>query len=224
MSRIKTSYTTREATIFACKDIAKAFNENIFELSRVRKEWTPGYAQELKCKIDQIIDKYYKERRELKKDSGWQEFAVVAIRDLSLFRAELKVDFKEDKSFLKTMLKQLGYNDHYDKAKNGSQQGLTALLCNFKHGMDEQMVEKVTTKGIDKKLVNRILGYANEMQYCCMDFINEKNICEEKAKEEEKAIYKEVKDICRIASSYYMLEPQKKEMFSFSKVLRGAQS
>ena len=52
---------TSTVTILACQKIAKAFKENIYELSSIRKEWEPAYATSLNIWIDDTLEKYYVE-------------------------------------------------------------------------------------------------------------------------------------------------------------------
>ncbi|MCA1759264.1 MAG: hypothetical protein LC658_05810, partial [Bacteroidales bacterium] len=50
---------TSTVTILACQKIAKTFKENIYELSRIRKDWDPGYATSINVWVNDTIEKYY---------------------------------------------------------------------------------------------------------------------------------------------------------------------
>ena len=50
---------TGTATILTCRKIAQSFSENIYELSSIRRNWSPEYAASLKSRIDSIMNQYF---------------------------------------------------------------------------------------------------------------------------------------------------------------------
>src|SRR6056297_292164 len=98
----KTICPTSTATILACQKIAKSFRENIYELSRIRKEWDPEFAISLNVWINDTIEKYYSGGVDTiyeKKYREWHEVMVAGLQSLKIIRASVKVDFRNDKTF-----------------------------------------------------------------------------------------------------------------------------
>ena len=107
---------TRVATILACQKIARSFRENIYELSRVRKDWDPEYAISLNVWIDDVIEKHFEDHADVLEDDRyikWHEIMVAVLQHLKVLRASIKVDFKNDKPFLKEFFKRTGYTDYF---------------------------------------------------------------------------------------------------------------
>lgn len=224
MSESKANQCASTATIYACQKVAKTFKENIFELSHVRKEWTPDYAQSLKTKIESTIQKHF-DQKQLKGNlpENWEEIPMTVVRDLSLLRAEIKVDFKEDKAFQKKVFNELGYSEFFSEARNGDYMSLFYLLCTFRQTMTTEYQQVITAKGIHKDLPKRIIDAANKIiqNEDCIEWFKRRELVNNLAEKEVSVLHNEIKNICRIASSYYMLEPAKKEKFCFYKVLRN---
>ena len=81
------------ATILTCKKIAQSFNENIYELSAIRNEWTPVYAAQLRSRIKGVLETYFiddKRSCEEEKRNHLNESMIAALKDLGVFRALLK--------------------------------------------------------------------------------------------------------------------------------------
>ena len=101
---------TSTVTILACQHIAKTFRENIYELSRIRKDWDPGYATSINVWVNDTIEKYYSEAEEdIDKEAfiEWHEIMVAGMQSLKVLRASIKVDFKDNKPFLKSCFENL---------------------------------------------------------------------------------------------------------------------
>src|SRR5690606_15804433 len=109
------------ATLMACRSIAQAFAENIFELSHLRASWSVDYARNLKKRIQEGKGEHFSEEGHLhsEKIRDWREMIISALTDLALVRASVRVDFKEDPAFIKEVVDKLGYTDYFSDAKNG---------------------------------------------------------------------------------------------------------
>ena len=111
---------TGTATILTCRKIAQSFSENIYELSSVRRNWSPDYAKNLKGRIDAIMNHYFTHESlsdHLEMHGQFYELMIAALKDVSVFRAQLKVDFKTDKAFLNETFDTLGYVDFFSDAR-----------------------------------------------------------------------------------------------------------
>lgn len=215
---------TSTATILVCQKIAKSFKENIYELSSVRDEWDPEYATSLNVWIEDTIEKHYTDSLGALEDvryRQWHEIMVAGLQHLKVLRASMKVDFKNDKEFLREFFKKMGYIDFFSDAKNGDHLSLYKFLKVFAKNMDEETRQKIVKKGSLDSLFDKILMCShriNEFEDCfvALEGDSELNIY---GKKEVVQIYAAIKDICRIAIAYYHFEPEKRCQFNYYKVL-----
>ena len=215
---------TGTATILTCRKIAQSFSENIYELSSIRRNWSPEYAGNLKDRIEMIMNQYFTYETlvdHLEKNGKFYDLMIAALKDISVFRAELKVDFKHDKEFLNTTFENLGYVDYFSEAKNGDHFSLYKMMSTFRRNMTPELQHIIIARGIDQNLLNRLLSYRKELAELknCFDISHGKDQLSADLKREINAIYSEVKDICRIASAYYEFDPAQRDRFNFYKVM-----
>jgi len=215
---------TGTATILTCRKIAQSFSENIYELSSIRRNWSPEYADNLKERINKIMDQYFTQESlmdHLEKHSQFYDLMIAALRDTSIFRAQLKVDFSHDKDFLKKTFDDLGYADYFSDAKNGDHFSLYKMMATFRRNMTPELELVLLSRGIDKVLINRLLSYRENLAELknCFDISHGSDQLSADLKREINAIYSEVKDICRIANAYYEFDPVQRDRFCFYKVM-----
>ena len=215
---------TGTATILTCRKIAQSFSENIYELSSVRQNWSPEYAGNLKERIERIMNQYFTYESlvdHLEKHGQFYEIMIAALKDITVFRAELKVDFGHDKKFLKETFDNLGYVDYYSDAKNGDHFSLYKMMATFKRNMTLELQQIIYARGIDKNLLTRLLSYKEKLAELknCFDIAQGKDQLGAELKHEINVIYTEVKDICRIANAYYEFDPVMRDKFNFYKVM-----
>jgi hypothetical protein len=219
-----TACPTSTATILACQKIAKSFKENIYELSRIRKDWDPGYATSLNVWINDIIEKYYAESLDSiddKRYREWHEVLIAGLQSLKILRAALKVDFKKDKAFLKEVFQKLGYTEYFSDAKNGDHLSLYKFLTTFAENLDEKTRKKIAGKGVPDNLFEKILNAAKQItEYRkCFETLESENELNNYAQKEVAEIYENIQDICRIAVAYYQFDPVLRDEFNFYKVM-----
>jgi len=215
---------TSTATILACQKIAKSFKENIYELSSIRREWDPEFAVSLNVWIEDTIEKYYTGGLDGIHDEKyveWHEVMVAGLQSLKVLRASLKVDFRDDKPFLKNVFKKLGYSDYFSDAKNGDHLSLYKFLTQFKNNLDDETRKKIVNKGAPDSLFKKILESANQItEYKdCFESLEGENEISTYGQKEVAEIYQTVQDICRIAVAYYQFDPESRDKFNFYKVL-----
>lgn len=219
-----TTCPTSTATILACQKIARSFKENIYELSRIRKDWDPEYATSLNVWISDIIEKYYADSLHSiddKRYREWHEVLISGLQSLKVLRAALKVDFKKDKAFLKAVFQKLGYNDYFSDAKNGDHLSLYKFLDTFSENIDEETRKKITQKGVPDSIFEKILDAARQIKEYrqCFERLESENELNSYAQKEVAEVYEIVQDICRIAVAYYQLDPLLRDEFNFYKVM-----
>jgi len=219
-----TTCPTSTATILACRKIAKSFRENIYELSRIRKEWDPEYATSLNVWINDTIEKHYADNLDSIDDKSyreWHEVLIAGLQSLKILRAALKVDFKKDKAFLKEVFQKLGYNDYFSDAKNGDHLSLYKFLTSFAENLDEETRYKISRKGVPDSLFEKILVSASQIRDYrkCFEALESENELNSYAQKEVAEIYEIIQDICRISVAYYQFDPIKRDEFNFYKVM-----
>ncbi|MFW5832421.1 MAG: hypothetical protein ACOCVA_09205 [Prolixibacteraceae bacterium] len=219
-----TSCSTNVATILTCRKIAKSFKENIYELSSIRKEWDPEFATSLNVWIQDTIEKYYAENIngiEDEKHLDWHEAMVAALQNLKILRASMKVDFKNDKPFLKQFFKQHGYSDYFSDAKNGDHLSLCKFLLTFKENLNDDTRKKIVARGTVDSVFDKILSAANQLSNYqeCFELLEGEYQLNSYGQKEVIEIYNTIKDICRITTAYYQFEPMQRDKFNFYKVM-----
>jgi hypothetical protein len=215
---------TSTATILACQKIARTFKENIFELSSLRREWDLEYATSLNVWIDDTIEKHYADSLDAVEDERyqqWHEIMVAALQLLKVLRASLKIDFKNDKEFLKDFFEKAGYSAYFSDAKNGDHLSLFNLLKTFAANIDEATRQKIVERGTVDSLFDKILTCANRVnEYSdCFVALEGDAVLDNYGKQEVASIYSTIQDICRMAIAYYQFDADKRCGFSYYKVL-----
>lgn len=216
--------STSTVTILACQHIAKTFRENIFELSRIRKDWDPGYATSVNVWINDTIEKYYPDKIEVidkEKFEEWHEVMLTGMQSLKVIRASVKVDFKNEKPFLKDFFNKHGYSEFFSDAKNGDHRALCKFLKKFAENLNDETRRKITSKNTPDFLFEKIIDCSIRVEnfgecFECMESDAELNVY---GKKEVSEIYTTIQDICRIAMAYYQFDPVKRDQFNFYKVL-----
>jgi len=208
--------------LLASKTIAGTLGENLGDLSIARSNWNETYVSGLSTKIDKAIDDYLglDKKKELRDaTSSLAAIQAPALRDLSFMKTQIEVDFEKK---AKDIIKKLGYDKNLRNVQKGDQEALIQLLYAFKKGMNDNLKNQIVEKGTNPELVDRIIGYANQLKQA--------NVTQETLKETTKEvsneavaifneIYDEIIGICKIASNFYQYDSLKKEQFTFSKVV-----
>jgi len=215
---------TSTATILACQRIAKAFKENIYELSSIRTEWDPAYATSLNIWIDDTLEKYFVDNLDAwdeKKYREWHEVMVAGLQSLKVLRASVKVDFKGDKKFLKDFFERTGFNEYFSDAKNGDHLSMTKFLMQFSKNIDNATRKKIVSKGTPDSIFEKILKSAGDIKKFeeCFEALQGDANINNYGQKEITEIYSSIQDICRIATAYYDFDPAKRDAFSFYKTL-----
>ncbi|MDD4191125.1 MAG: hypothetical protein PHI28_07335 [Mangrovibacterium sp.] len=214
------------ATILASQKIAQSFYENIFELSRIRTDWTPEYAQQLEARIKTAKEKYLPLEtscKHPKKRPCIHDLMISSVINISVLRELIKVEFRDDPAFQKRVFQELGFNDLYSEAKNGDYRSLYYLTKSFYENMTPAMREKLVSRTIPAPLIDRVNTYYQEMKdyVSCFDLINGSMNLSDEGKRVFNEIFSEIKDICRVVSTYYMLDPVLRDQFSFFRVMHN---
>ena len=89
--------------------------------------------------------------------------------------------------------------------------------------MTPDIREKLISKTIPIPLIDRVTAYHHEMKdyVSCFDLVNGSMKLNDEGKKVIGDIFSEIKDICRVVSTYYMLNPAKRDLFSFFRVMHN---
>ena len=214
------------ATLLACRNISQAFAENIFELAHLRSGWNFQYAESLRKSVSKILEVHISdEKNQLhpEKINAWRELMISALTDLAIIRASVKVDFKEDKEFLKEFFEKVGYTQYFSDAKNGDHVSMYHFITAFAKNLTDELFEKITIGGLDRNVVLRVAENARTLDKFkdCFEVITDPNLVDDEGRILLEQVYGEIQDICRIATAYYYFDPAKRESFNFFKALRN---
>jgi len=219
-----TACPTSTVTMLACEKIAKTFKENIYELSRIRNDWDPGYATSINVWVNDTIEKYYLGNKESIDNSRfveWHDIMIAGMQSLKVLRASIKVDFKNDKPFLKNFFEKHGYTEFFSDAKNGDHLSLHKFLTTFANNLDAETRRKIISKNTPDTVIEKILNSAKQILKFteCFEALEGDAQLNSYGQKEVKEIYETIQDISRIAMAYYQFDPVKRDLFNFYKVL-----
>ena len=215
---------TSTFTILACEKIAKTFKENIYELGRIRKDWDPGYATSINVWINDTIEKYYfnsKDSIDYSQFVEWHDIMIAGMQALKVLRASVKVDFKNDKLFLKNFFEKHGYTEFFSDAKNGDHLSLYKFLTTFEKNLNYETRRKITAKNTPESVIEKVLNCARQITKFteCFETLEGETELNTYGQKEVKEIYETIQDISRIAMAYFQFDPVKRDLFNFYKVL-----
>lgn len=211
--------------LLTSKTISESFSHYLDQLSHLRANWTPEYAEDLKNRIDYAIDNYMEldERRKLREATN-HLYALQgqAISDLSSFRTQLKIDFRDEAG---EYLNDLGFNKHANSAlRLRSQEALIELLVRFKMAMNKKMKEKICSKGMNTELIDRIISFSDKIKEANTRQEVHKGKYRKLYQESNRVfddIYSEVIGICKIVRNSFPSESPLHNHFIFKKVLNN---
>jgi hypothetical protein len=153
--------------LLAAKTVIESFKANIVELSVIRTNWNEEYANQIAGKIDDAIENYLgvDKKKELRSaTSKLSAIQMPALRDMSFLKTQLEVDFSDDKTKLKEILKQLGFYNYLKQAQKKDQEALIQLLFKIKSNLTDSMRAEIISKGLSSELLDRIIGYAGQLK------------------------------------------------------------
>ena len=138
------------------------------------------------------------------------------LQSLKVLRATLKVDFKQDKKFLKTTLKKLGFSEYFEDAKSGDYLSFYKLLLAFSENLDTETRRKITEKGTPDFLFEKILVAAEKIEEykCCLESLVEESELQSKPGRVA-GIYQTIQDICASPEPIFNLTV-KRDKFNFT--------
>lgn len=146
-----------------------------------------------------------------------------ALKDLAIIKIQVDEDFKRDPARRTEIFKQLGFTNYLKDAQRKDQEALINLLYMFQKNLPGLRAE-IEAKGTDKASLDTIVGYADTLKNANISqetFKGGKKIITAEAVTEFNEIYDDLISICKIAAKFFMDEPNLKDQFTYSKVLKA---
>lgn len=205
-------------------NVADSLGRYLPELGVLRSTWTPDYVDDLKARIRDIIRKRlsFDVSGEVRKMTDRiDELRVPAIDDLYYVSDQLSID--HDEAEKEEILNSLGYSRYLEKARGGDTESVVLMLHSFHSGMTDEMREKLLSGGVSEVLIDRIIGYAEEVERANEEQENLKNKKRRFSAETRQILndlYDEIITICKIGARFYRHDPVKKDEFTYSKLLK----
>jgi hypothetical protein len=209
--------------LLACNIVADHFVANNSDLSKLRTNWTSEYATGVQTRVHTLAGNYLgiRTRDELfDATRTLMRLLGPAKEKLALIKVQIRVDFKKDPDAMNRILSRLGFT--VSNRKHLTQSEYVSMLVSFKRNLTPALIQEITAAGMKENLLTEVAAVADQ--------INEANTTQERLKGTTKeatgtvrreltALYDEIIGICKIASKYYLKDKDKKELFTFSKIL-----
>ena len=212
------------AMLLAGKVVAKNFLDNNNDLKKVKTTWTLEYVSSVVTNVDTVASNLLGKTMKTQLFESTAKLDALtspAHKDISSLKVQLDADFKKDAVNYKIMMDELGYTAYYKGVTKGSQKEVIGFLNIFARNIGKYR-DAITAKGTPAELIDRILSYneivsqANTVQEQMKTLV--KNATAENI-DQLNALYEELSSICKIASDYYKQNPEKKELFTFGKII-----
>lgn len=226
MKRKKCYSCSNVKMLIVAKIIAENFKSDIDMMSTIRYDWNAVYADNLIVRIDDAMNKLlgFDKNKDLREATS---FVKSTYKRASVFLSSLKQqiikDFKSEPDLRDEILRNLGLLKSL-KFYSKNQDLLIKNLQIIKSNLNEKQVELLTTKGVRKELIDSVIDLAVSFT----EANNKQEILKEESKEKNKgifdvfnAIYDDVIAICKIARIHYHGNSDKKELYSFRKLLKN---
>lgn len=208
----------------ASKVVVKNLIDNLVELATLRTTWNSRFAESLEEKINSLANDTLGKKSStalFEATANLQTIIIPAQKDIRSLKIQIDTDFKKDEIKYKIMLDELGFSAYYSKIHGRSQKAIIGLLNLYASNIGKYKTAMVE-KGTPEDLIDRISGYgavvtnANTIQEQ-LKTAGKSNTAENIVKLND--LYNEISGICKIAANYYQSNPEKKEMFTFKKIV-----
>lgn len=227
MSDTLRAYKGKDAEMLITASVVteNAIANKTFLVSK-RPLWADPFLPNLKAKIDLAVQTYLGADNAKTLRLSTQLLLGIeknALKDLADFKIGIQVDFTSDKPRLTEILTQLGFTLYHATAKKGDQEALINLLYQFKTNMIPTLITEITAKGTNPALITNITTYAGTLKTANITqetFKGTRKTATAAAIKEFNACYTLAIGICKISAKYFKDQPDLKDQFSFSKVLK----
>jgi hypothetical protein len=191
-----------------------------------RSNWAPPYFDNFKIRIVDAFKNHLgiDSAKDLRQSTqALLNIQKQALKDLALAKVQIDEDFKKTPAQRTEVLRQLGFTAYLKDAQRKDQEALINLLYMFQKNIPVLRTE-IEAKGTDKAILDAIIGYADTLKNANINqetFKGGKKAITAQAVTEFNDIYDELIKICKIAAKFFSDEPNLKDHFTYSKVLKA---
>lgn len=210
--------------ILGAKVVSTIFKDKVVELATVNTDWNAAFATAFELEVETIAGKYLGIGIRDKLFSVTHTLTILIDNvkvKLVTVKKNLEIDFKGTSEF-DIIINELGMN--VKSISRVTQPQLVALLSKFQKNLTPQVIAKITAGGMPATLPQQIADSADEI----INLNNEQEALKNSVKEvtgkmldDLNDLYKKVIKICKLASDFYKGQPEKKSIFSFSRILKN---
>jgi len=219
----KFSYKVVEMLIGA-RALCDIFGENREPLVAARSTWVDPFIDNYRTCIDTAMEQYLgHDFRKRLRDVSLEVRTIMGLvlPKLALFKSQIEYDYSG--AALKNLLDSLGYSRFYKSVQNKNQEATIQMLYQFRQNMTDELKAELVAKGMAADLIDGIISQ--------IDALKEADTLQESLKasgsgfpreavDEFNAIYKEAIGICKIARQVFRANPEKRALFTFSRLVK----
>jgi hypothetical protein len=216
--------------LVAALTVCENFSANSEALIAEQSQWADPYIADFKKLIENFLAKYFgiSSKKDLKDATRVVETVrKKAYEDLSIIKAEIVRNYNGQTSRKEAVLERLGYKTYWDKVRQHSQSDTISLLFSFFNNLTPELRAELEGKNINKARMDNIISLKQTL--------SDANITQEKLKGSSKLdtaetqaalneIYDKAISICDIAKRLFHNDPQRKDLFVFSKLVKAQES
>lgn len=213
--------------LIAARTLCDNFENHKPDIVAVRPLWADPFIANFRNRINQAMTNYLGQDSSADLRTASQdvrEKQATAMRDLSLFKIQLEVDFADEPERLAWIMTHLGFTGHWEDTRKKDQEGLIELLSMFYNNMDTALQTEIVNKGMDSGLIIDIMSYymplrdANVLQEALKNSTRELT---DEAMDEFNGIFSLCMAIAKIGASVFRSNEVVKREFHFSRLVRS---
>jgi septum formation topological specificity factor MinE len=229
MEPITRIYNTKDVDMILSIDtiIDSAIANKVF-LQTKRSTWADPYFQNIKKKINEIIQKHLgvDNAKTLRQATDIvKSIQANALLELAEIKVQIEQDFKATPDKKEEILNQLGFTTYFSNASaSKDQEALINLLYQYKANLTTELKNEIVLKGTAAAALNNVVQYADNLKNADVTQEGTKGTKKEITEEAIQAfneIYGTVSSIAIIAAKFYKGDTTKKDLFSFNQVSKA---
>jgi hypothetical protein len=221
----KRKYNTKDVDmLISTETIVDAAITHKDFLQSKRSNWSGNYFEDIKADINQSLLTHLGVDSAKALRQATQNIHALhqaAIQNLVEAKVQIGEDFKDDKVLRTEILNQLGFTTYMPTARKGNQEATVQLLYQFKANLTPELNNEIVRRGTAQSTLNDIITAAETFKNA--ELAQEGNkanrtVIGAEAIMKFNEIYEKVISISKMASRFYMDQPEIKAKFQFQKV------
>ena len=216
--------------LMASQVITESFQSNLSALSTVHPGFTRQYAHSLSERINKGFEYFLGlgTSRELQRiKNTLNSVQAQSLRAIAFLKTLIELRTGNDITRKEQILETLGFRKYLKAVQNNDTMALLGLLSSIRDKMNVSLKDELIKNKSDAAFIERISEYAKKLNKInrSKESLNAtRKAIEEEAQQTFNAIYSDIINICKIAARFYSNDPEKHELFVFSKVVTHIKS